>query len=169
MSTVLVLHVLISLVGIASGFVVAYGFVAGKRFDWWDGLFLTTTIATSASGFLLPAQGLTPGRVIGILSLIVLAVAAGARYSAHQTFARRAAYVAAALLAQYFNTFVLVVQSFQKIPVLKALAPTQTEPAFVDAQMGLLVLFLVLGGVSLWRVYGAAREVRGWKVQGRLG
>jgi hypothetical protein len=94
--------------------------------------------------------------VIGILSLIVLAVAAGARYAAHQTFARRAAYVASALLAQYFNTFVLVVQSFQKIPALKALAPTQTEPTFVNSQLALLVLFVVLGGVSLWRVYGGA-------------
>src|SRR5689334_17598332 len=101
MSTVLVLHVLISLVGIASGFVVAYALVAGKRFEGWHVLFLATTIATSASGFLLPAQGLTPGRIIGVLSLVVLAVAVAARYSAHQNLIKRVAYVASALLAQY--------------------------------------------------------------------
>ncbi|HVV98997.1 MAG TPA: hypothetical protein VHB77_01585, partial [Planctomycetaceae bacterium] len=130
----------------------AYALVAGKRFEGWHVLFLTTTIATSVSGFLLPAQGLTPGRVIGALSLVVLAIAVAARYSAHQNLIKQVAYIATALLAQYFNTFVLVVQSFQKIPVLKALAPTQTEPAFVASQLGLLALFVALAGLSLWRL-----------------
>jgi hypothetical protein len=56
----------------------------------------------------------------------------------------RRIYVISASLALYFNVFVLVVQSFEKVPALKALAPTQKEAPFAVAQIAVLVLFIVL-------------------------
>jgi len=155
MSATLAFHVVISLVGIASGFVVAYGFLAGRRLDHWNDLFLTTTIVTSLSGFVLPADRILPSHVLAVLSLIVLGVAVFARSFRQLAGGWRTGYVATALVAQYFNVFVLVVQSFQKIPVLRALAPTQTEPAFAIAQLAVLVGFVTLGAASVVRFRSA--------------
>lgn len=151
MSATLAFHVVISLVGIASGFVVAYGFLAARRFDRWNDLFLTTTIVTSLSGFVLPADRILPSHILAVLSLIVLAVSVYARYSRHLTGGWRTGYVVTALVAQYFNVFVLVVQSFQKVPPLRALAPTQSEAPFAIAQLAVLVGFVVLGAASVIR------------------
>lgn len=136
------IHVLISLAGIASGVVVMYGFLTNKRLDGWTAVFLTTTAVTSLTGFLFPFQGVTPGIKLGIISLVVLAIAIVARYPLH--LAWRKAYVIAACAALYFNVFVLVVQSFEKVPSLRAIAPTQKEPPFAIAQVTILVLFITL-------------------------
>ena len=138
------IHVLISLVGIASGFVVFFGLIGGKRRDGMTALFLTTTVLTSVTGFGFPNDHLTPGIKIGILSLAALAIAIVARYALHLMGAWRRTYVISAAIALYFNTFVLVVQSFEKIPALKALAPTQKEPPFAIAQGLVLIAFIVL-------------------------
>jgi predicted neutral ceramidase superfamily lipid hydrolase len=53
-------------------------------------------------------------------------------------------YVIGAATALYLNVFVLVVQSFMKVPALKALAPTQTEPPFLVAQSVVLIVYLGL-------------------------
>src|SRR5262249_5931284 len=127
-------HVLISLAGIASGFVV-YGFLTGRRLECWTAIFLATTVLTSLTGFLFPIERVTPGIVIGIVSLVVLAIAIVARYRAHLAGRARAAYVVSAVIALYLNVLVLIVQSFQKVPTLKALAPTQSEPPFVVTQL----------------------------------
>jgi len=143
-----VAHVLISLAGIASGFVVIYGFLTGRRLDRWTAIFLATTVLTSLTGFLFPIERLTPGIVIGIVSLLVLAVAMIARYRAHLAGRARAAYVVSAVIALYLNVLVLIVQSFQKVPALKALAPTQSESPFAVTQvivLGIFVLIAVLG------------------------
>src|SRR5256885_1167771 len=116
MKTFTLIHVLISLIGILSGFIVVFGMLAGKRFNGWAALFLATTVATSLTGFFFPFHGLTPAIVVGIISLVVLAVAIYARYTRKLTGAWRETYVITALLALYFNVFVLIVQSFQKIP-----------------------------------------------------
>ena len=137
-------HVLLSLIGIFSGLVVAFGLIAGKQRDGWTALFLTTTVATSLTGFLFPISKVTPGIVVGILSLIVLAVAILARYTLRLAGAWRKAYVITAMIALYFNCFVLVVQSFEKVPALNALAPTQSEPPFAIAQGVVLVLFIAM-------------------------
>jgi len=150
-ATFTLVHVLISLVGIGSGFVVIFGLLNAKRLESWTVLFLVTTVLTSLTGFLFPNEHVTPGIVIGVLSLIVLAVAILARYGMHMGGAWRWIYVVTAALALYLNTFVLVVQSFGKAPALKALAPTQSEPPFLIAQLAVLALFIVLTVLSVKR------------------
>src|SRR5262245_30180226 len=128
LTTLTLVHVLLSLVGLAAGFVVLWGLLSSRRLDGWTALFLSTTIATSASGFLFPVNHVTPGHILGILSLVALIVAVVARYQRRLLGPWRAAYVLSAVTAQYLNFLVLIVQLYQKVPVLKALAPTQTEP-----------------------------------------
>ena len=144
-STFTLVHVLLSLVGIGSGFLVVYGLLRGKRFDGATAIFLITTVLTSLTGFLFPFEHLLPSHVVGILSLVVLAVAILARYALHLAGAWRWIYVVSAVLALYLNVFVLVAQAFMKVPALKALAPTQSEPPFLVAQLVVMALFLVLG------------------------
>jgi hypothetical protein len=137
-------HVVLSLVGIGSGFVVMYGLLISRRLDGWTTLFLTTTVATSVTGFLFPIHHFTPGLGVGIIPLIVLAIAIIARYRFHLAGGWRRTYVITAAIALYLNVFVLIAQLFQKVHALKALAPTQSEPPFQLAQLVLLVLFTVL-------------------------
>jgi hypothetical protein len=149
--TLIMVHVLISLVGIASGFVVVIGLLGGRRLDAWTGLFLTTTVATSATGYLLPADHLLPSHVVGAVSLLVLAIAIVARYPRHLAGAWRWIYVITAVLALYLNVFVGIVQAFLKVPVLKAAAPTQSEPVFAVTQLTVLVLFIAIGAIAAVR------------------
>ncbi len=144
LATYTLIHVLISLVGIGSGLVVLFGLVAARRLEGWTALFLATTAATSVTGFGFPFDHLLPSHKVGILSLVVLAVAIAARYGFHLRGAWRHVYVIGAAIALYLNVFVGVVQSFLKIPALNALAPKQTEPPFVVSQGIVLLLFVVL-------------------------
>ena len=153
-------HVLISLAGIASGFVVIYGFLTGRRLDRWTAIFLATTVLTSLTGFLFPIERLTPGIVIGIVSLLVLAVAIFARYRAHLAGRSRAAYVVSAVIALYLNVVVLIVQSFQKVPTLKALAPTQSEPPFMVTQVIVLGIFILIAVLGLKRFRAESSALR---------
>jgi hypothetical protein len=145
LETFTVLHVVISFVGILSGFVVVFGLLGGKRLDGLTALFLTTTVLTSVTGFMFPFEKVTPGIKLGIISLIVLAITIAARYAFHLAGAWRVIYAVGATLALYLNVFVLVVQSFEKVPVLHALAPTQSEPPFLFTQLVVLLVFLTLG------------------------
>jgi hypothetical protein len=145
------IHVLISLVAIASGFVVLYGLLTGKSLRGWTALFLATTVATSVTGFFFPFHGFTPAYAVGAISLVVLAVALLARYTFHMSGAWRWIYVVSSMLALYFNVFVLVAQAFQKVPALKALAPTQSEPPFLVTQLIVLALFFMLTIVATIR------------------
>jgi hypothetical protein len=144
-------HVVISLIAIASGIVVIYGFFSSKRLDVWTGIFLLTTVLTSVTGFLFPIERFTPGLGVGIISLVVLAVAIIARYGRGLTGRWRTAYVVSSVSALYFNVFVLIAQLFQKVPALNALAPTQSEPAFLVAQLVVLVAFVGIGIGSVRR------------------
>ncbi len=143
-STFTLFHVLLSLAGIGTGFIVILGLLAGKRLNGWTAIFLVTTVATSVTGFLFPFHQLLPSHIVGILSLVVLAVAIPARYVFHLRGAWRSVYVVGAAVALYLNVFVAVVQAFLKIPALKALAPTQKEPPFLVAQLSVLLIFVVL-------------------------
>jgi hypothetical protein len=136
-------HVLISLAGIGSGFIVLYGLLVGKRLDGWTALFLATTVATSVTGFGFPFDHLLPSHIVGIISLVALAVAIVARYALHMAGAWRRTYVISSVIALYLNVFVLVVQCFEKVSTLKALAPTQKEPSFVVTQVVVMALFVV--------------------------
>ena len=151
-----VLHVLISLVAIATGFVVIAGFVNGRRLSGWTGVFLATTILTSITGFMFPPKPIGPPHIFGILSLALLTATLVALYGKKLAGKWRWIYVVTALVCQYLNVVVLIVQSFQKIPALNALAPTQTnEPAFAATQGFMLMLFLVLGFLSVKRFHPA--------------
>lgn len=150
-STFALLHVLVSLAGIGSGLIVVYGFLTGKKLDGWTTVFLTTTALTSLTGFLFPFERLLPSHILGAMSLAVLALAAAARYGFHMSRHWRSTYVIAASIALYFNVFVAVVQAFSKIPLLKALAPTQKEPPFLVAQLLVLATFTVLTILSVKR------------------
>src|SRR5580700_899586 len=109
-------HVVISLIGIFSGLVVAYGFLAGKLLDGWTAAFLTSTVLTSVTGFLFPFHHLLPSHIVGVISLVILAIAIFARYGRKLTGGWRATYVVSAMAALYLNVFVLVVQLFLKVP-----------------------------------------------------
>jgi hypothetical protein len=146
-----IVHTLISLAGIFSGFVVLFGLLAGKRLDGWTKFFLITTVATSVTGFGFPIHHFGAPHVVGIISLLVLAVTIYARYSRHLVGAWRWIYVIGALIALYLNVFVGVVQAFQKVPALKAIAPTQTEPPFAITQLVVLALFIALAIVAAIR------------------
>jgi hypothetical protein len=146
-----ILHTLISLVAIFTGFVVLFGLLAGNRLDGWTKWFLITAVATTVTGFFFPFHGVTPAIKLGIISLIVLLVTIYARHSRHLAGGWRWIYAVGAVLTLYFNVFVGVVQSFEKIPALKAMAPTQTEPAFKFAQLTALIIFVLLGLVAAIR------------------
>lgn len=145
MTTLTFVHVLLSLAGIASGVIVALGMLASKRLDGLTAVFLATTVLTSVTGFFFPYEGFKPSYVVGVLSLIVLAIAIFARYSRHLAGGWRRTYVITSVIALYLNVFVLVVQLFEKVPALKAMAPTQSEPPFKLAQLVVLALFVMLG------------------------
>ena len=145
MTTFTFVHVVISLVGILSGLVVLFGLIAGKRLDGWTAIFLVTTVATNVTGYMFPFHKLLPSHVVGAISLVVLAIAIIARYSRHLVGGWRRTYVISAVIALYLNVFVLVVQLFEKVPALNALAPTQSEPPFKITQIVVLAIFVVLG------------------------
>jgi hypothetical protein len=144
LATFTLVHVLISLVGIVSGLLVFYGLLTGRRMDGGTALFLTTTVLTSATGYGFPFTHLLPSHIVGAISLVALAIAIFARYSRHLAGGWRKTYVISAAIALYLNVFVLVVQLFEKVPALHALAPTQKEPPFAIAQLLVMLLFIVL-------------------------
>jgi hypothetical protein len=144
-------HVAISLVGIFSGFVVLFGLLNAKRMEGWTAIFLATTVLTGVTGFLFPFKGFTPALGTGIVSMVVLAIALYARYARRLVGGWRKTYVISAVFALYLNVFVLVVQTFLKVPALNALAPKQNEPPFAITQLLVLVTFIVLGVLATIR------------------
>ena len=144
-------HVLISLLGILSGLVVLFGLLTAKRLDGWNSLFVITTVLTSVTGFFLPAHHLMPSHILGIISLVLLAIAIYGRYGRRLVGVWSRVYAATAVLALYLNVFVLIAQLFQKVPSLKALAPTQTEQPFKLTQLVFLILFLIFTAAAAKR------------------
>ena len=144
MTTLTFVHVVLSLIGIFSGFIVMFGLFTGKRLDGWTAIFLVSTVATSVTGFLFPFHRFLPSHGVGIVSLIVLAIAILARYTFDLAGAWRRTYVISAMISLYLNVFVLVAQLFQKVPALKAIAPTQSEPPFLVVQLVVMALFVAL-------------------------
>lgn len=143
------IHVLISLAGIVTGFVVVGEWLAGKHPPGWTKWFLITTVATSVTGFFFPFRGFTPPYAFGILSLLVLAVAIYALSARRLARGWRMTYVISATAALYLNFFVLIAQLFLRSPALHQLAPTGTEPAFGITQGILLIAFVALGRAAL--------------------
>ncbi len=150
MSPFTLFHVVLSLIGIVAGFVALGGWLAGHLRSGWTAVFLATTIATVLTGFLFPFTAFTPAIGFGVISTAVLAVAVFALYRRHLVGRWRVTFLLAALAALYLNTFVLIVQAFQKVGPLNALAPTGSEPPFAVAQ-GLLLIGFVAAGYRLTR------------------
>ncbi|HEV7491320.1 MAG TPA: hypothetical protein VGO25_10970 [Rhodanobacteraceae bacterium] len=148
-------HVAISLIAIVAGLIVLYGLLSANRMAATTFVFLVTTIATSATGFFFHRDHLLPSHIVGVISLIVLAVTTYALYGARLRGFWRPVYVVGAVISLYLNVFVLVVQSFLKIPALHALAPNGSEPPFALAQGIVLVLFIVLGVLAVKRFHPA--------------
>lgn len=138
-------HVVISLIGIVSGLIVVFGMLKGKLLHGWNGLFLLTTVLTNVTGFFFPFEGFKPSYVVATISLVLLAIAILARYAQHLAGGWRRTYVISAVIALYLNCFVLVVQSFLKVPALHALAPEGKEPPFLAAQIVVMAIFIGLG------------------------
>jgi hypothetical protein len=145
LATYTLIHVIISLIGIGSGLIVLFGMFGGKRLDGVTALFLATTALTSLTGFGFPFEHVTPAIILGVLSLIVLAIAILARYTFRMSGKWRAIYVITAVIALYFNCVALIGQSFLKVPALHALAPKGNEPPFAISEGILLLLFIVAG------------------------
>jgi hypothetical protein len=155
LSAFTMLHVIISLIGIVSGIIVLFGLLGSRRIPGWTALFLLTTILTSATGFGFPFTQLLPSHMIGILSLVLLAIACVALYGMKLTGAWHWIYAVTAMIALYLNIFVLIIQGFLKIPALTALAPGNppSGPVFAVVQGLVLVVFVIV-------IVGAVRRFR---------
>jgi hypothetical protein len=146
MSTFTLVHVAISLIGILAGLIAIYGFITGLSLKSWNWVFLVFTILTSVTGFFFPWKGFTPGIILGIVSLVILAVTL---IALNKKWTKT--YIVTAVIAEFLNVFVLINQSFQKVPPLHALAPTGKEPIILVCAVVALVLFAVLTVVAIRR------------------
>jgi hypothetical protein len=155
LATFTMVHVIISLIGIVSGIIVMFGMLGSSRMPGLTAIFLLSTILTSATGFLFPFTQLLPSHMIGILSLVLLAIACIALYAMRLAGPWRWIYVVTALVSLYLNVFVLVIQSFLKIPPLHEIAPGNPPagPAFAVVQGIVLLFFIVV-------IVGASRRFR---------
>ena len=153
------LHVVISLLAIALGLVWVADLLRGRQSALIAGLFLLTTILTSVTGFMFPASAVTPAHIFGVISLVALTAAVLALYAFHLRGAWRPVYIVTAVLSLYLNVFVGVVQAFQKIGPLHALAPTQSEAPFAIAQTIVLVLALAVGWLAVRRFHGGGAAI----------
>ncbi|HEX6832894.1 MAG TPA: hypothetical protein VF132_05115 [Rudaea sp.] len=152
MTTLTFVHVLLSVLGIVSGFVVLFfGFYRSRPLAAWTAFFLIAMIATTLTGFGFARDHVMPSHGVGVASFLALVIAVVALYGFRLARGWRRIYVLSTLLALYLNVFVLIVQAYQKVPRLQALAPTQTEPVFVITQAVALVVFLVLGTLAVKR------------------
>ncbi|WP_127092179.1 hypothetical protein [Aquabacter cavernae] len=149
--TLLTVHVAVSLLGIATGLVAMPALAAGRWLPGWQAAFLITTALTSITGFLFPFSVVTPAFVFGVVSLVLLAAALAALPARGRSRIATILYAVTATLALYLNLVVLVVQSFQKLPALQPLAPTQSEPPFLAAQIVVLVAAILIGWFSARR------------------
>jgi hypothetical protein len=154
LATFTLVHVIISLIAIAAGLIVMFGMLNSNQMPGPTAIFLLFTILTSATGFLFPFEHLLPSHMIGILSLVLLAIACIALYGTRLHGVWRPVYVVTALVSLYFNVFVLIIQGFLKVPALHAIAPGNPPAgaAFAVVQ-GLVLVFFIVVIVGAWRRY----------------
>jgi hypothetical protein len=147
------IHVALSLIGLVFGLIVLYGLLSGAVLGAWTALFLAAMILANVTGFPLPPFGLDPPCMVGIVSLVLLAIAVLAIYAFRLHGAWRWIYVVTAMTAFYLDAFVAVIQAFSKLAFLHTLAPTQSEPPFLIAQIVVLVIFVALGIMAVRRFH----------------
>ncbi len=148
-ATFTLVHVVLSLIGILAGFVVLFGMFRSRVVEGWTAGFLAATVLTSATGFPFPRDHILPSHIVGIISLVVLAITIFALYVRHLSGTWRWIYVVGAVVALYLNVFVAFAQAFQKVPALNALAPTPADPPFIVTQVVVMGIFVVLGVVAV--------------------
>ena len=148
-----IVHTLISLIAIFTGLVVVIGMLANNRLSGWTKWFLIAAVTTTVTGFFFPFHDMTPAIKLGIISSVVLVITIFARYLKRLAGAWRWIYVVGAVICLYFNLFVLVVQAFEKISSLHALAPTQTESPFKLTQLIVLVVSVLLAIIAVVRFH----------------
>jgi hypothetical protein len=158
-ATFTLIHVLISLIGIGSGFVALGAMIGNKWSTAWNTIFLTSTVATSATGFFFHSKSFGPPHVIGLISLTVLALILFALYQKRLAGRWQSVYTIGAAFALYLNVFVGIVQAFQKVPALHAMAPTQSEGPFVAAQCAALLLFVAFTYLAVKRLSPVPRPL----------
>jgi hypothetical protein len=144
------LHTAIALVGIFSGVVAVTRMLRVRRLNGWTTLFLFSTALTTITGFFFPFREILPSHIVGVISLVALVFVFVALYVKELEGGWRVTYIAGAVFVLYLNTFVGVVQSFQKVSFLRPLAPTQAEPPFIIVQ-GLLLLVSVIAFFAVSR------------------
>ena len=152
------LHALVSLVGLLTGLVVLLALVAGRNPEDWASWFLSTTLLATVTGFFFRHEQVTLSELIGIVSLAALVLGIYALYGRGLAGSWRGIYVVAATLVLYLNVFILVVQAFEKISVLHAIAPgiPPTGSTFIMTQLAVLAVFLLAG----WRAYLAFKPMK---------
>lgn len=146
-----ILHILISLIALISGVRLTIGFSKGTDPNATRLIFLVSTAANLLTGFLFPFHGVTPAIVIGALNTVILVgtVVASGRRRRSQFWA--VTYIVGALALLYFNFLVFIVQSFQKVPFLHAIAPVGNEPPIIILQGLLFVVAIAAGYLCLRR------------------
>jgi hypothetical protein len=139
------IHTGLSLIALVAGIVVVVGLLGARLLPLWSALYFATAVATSATGFGFPSRTFMVSHGIGVISLVVLALAILARYRFALAGPWRWVYVAGTVIGAYFLVFVTIAQAFMKLPALMAAAPTLSEPPFALAQFAALLLFVVAG------------------------
>jgi len=152
LATFTLVHVIISLIAIVTGLLVMFGLLGSRQMPGLTATFLLFTVLTSVTGFVFPFTQLLPSHMVGILSLVLLAIACIALYAMKLAGPWRSIYVVTAMTSLYLNVFVLVVQAFLKVPALHALAPSvpPAGPVFAVVQ-GIVLMFFVLVIIGAWR------------------
>jgi magnesium-transporting ATPase (P-type) len=143
-STFTLVHTVLSIVALVAGIIVVMGLLASKSSNGWTAVYLVTAVATSATGFGFASPSFMPSHWVGVISLVVLLAAILARYVFHFAGSWRLIYAVSMVLSVYFLVFVAIAQAFLKVPALRAMAPTQSEPPFAIAQGVCLVIFIAL-------------------------
>ena len=151
------LHVVLSLIGVMTGLILVALMLSNAPIAGWNAFFLISTVLTSVTGFFLPSDAFGLAHILGLVSLIALAIALFAVYGRRLSGAWRPIYVGGVVLALYLNVFVAIAQSFQKFAYLHQFAPTGSEPALAVTQTCVLILFLILGIAALRRYHPPLR------------
>jgi hypothetical protein len=151
-----ILHVVITLSAIVSGFVVMFALLSSKRPAGLTVIFWLFTVATTVTGFMFPFNGFTPAIGTGVVATLFFVVGLIAIYIKKCIGAWRWIYVVTMMVSLYLNVFVLITQSFQKLKFLNPAAPMvgppfadPTNTQFVIAQVATIVFFLVVGFLAV--------------------
>ena len=123
------IHVLISLVGVLTGLVLLLALMGGRNPQNWAAWFLVSTILTSVTGYFFPITELTPAQIMGVISLIALALAVYALYGRGLAGRWRGTYVVSVTLALYLNVFVSGDPVFPEDPAAPCHCSRQLRPA----------------------------------------